>query len=89
MIPRLTVVDRVIVGLCLLWLFVWVLIGIVAVVDVYSLTHERGTSLQKAATVFAVFGGIGCIALIGLWPHRWILHRKRHRQTGRGFEVKL
>jgi hypothetical protein len=85
---RLTMFDRVVIGMCLLWLTAWTLMGIVLAWDVYTLTLERWSAVQKAATIFSTFTGIGCIALVDLWPHRWLLRRSKQQSSGHGFEVK-
>jgi len=74
--------DRIIVTICLLWLGAWTLLGVYLGVAYY----RSNSLLRNTIAITAVCIGIGCIALIGLWPHRAKLQRK-HISRSRGFEV--
>ncbi|HEV7300950.1 MAG TPA: hypothetical protein VGN72_16400 [Tepidisphaeraceae bacterium] len=84
---RLLFIDKVVVAVCCFWLIGWVLWGLVFAADVFQRQASAMEAWRKAAAVFALFSSIGCIALIGLWPHRDLLRRGK-RVEGNAFVVQ-
>jgi hypothetical protein len=79
--------DRIIVAICLLWLAGWIMLGVILGASFYGNNDfEPKALLFKAIPVAGVCSGIGCIALIALWPHR-PRRRRKVTTTSSRFEV--
>jgi hypothetical protein len=72
---RLLFADKVIIAICCFWLIGWIGLGAAFAIEVFQRQDLLLQAWRKAAAVLAGFSLIGCIALIGLWPHRNLLRR--------------
>ena len=70
---RLFSIDKIVIAICCIWLIGWILLGVTFAVDVFGRQISVWQAVRKASAVLALFASIGCIALIGLWPHRGLL----------------
>lgn len=84
---RVDLFDKFVISICLLWLFGWSALGVFAATDIFWEDRDQHVA---AVNTLVVLVGIGGIALIGLWPHRWMLRRRDEPEAtkGHGFEVK-
>jgi hypothetical protein len=85
---RVDILDKIVIGICLLWLVGWIATGFLIATEIYWRDRDP-VHARRALAVFGVGAAVGSIALIGLWPHRWLLrHDKPNETKGRAFEVK-
>ena len=89
MTPRpVNTFDRVVIGICLLWILGWMAAGLLVAAEIYW-GRSDAAHARQALAAFGMGAAIGSIALIALWPHRWLLRRdERQESGGHGFEVK-
>jgi hypothetical protein len=85
---RVDVFDKIVIAICLMWLLGWTATGFLLATDFFWAEREVDQA-RFAVNVFVFFAAIGSIALIGLWPHRWLLRRDEPDEPkGHGFEVR-